>query len=144
MKMKTNKLLECYDEAIKEAKEEQDLQQVACFKKKLEEKIGDDKNRYLCYKIMNEGNSFMEPVTYALSIVGIILSVFVGQLDTIIDFFGGAGCSYLILLSIFFFYMIFVTVIIRRYMGHVLIYKKIAIILEEIYKEKFEGESSSK
>lgn len=148
--MKNNELLELYNEAQKEAekeaknkvKGENTLQWAGCLKKILVEKINYDKNNYLHYKILVEGNSFMEPLTLALSIIGVIASVVMSQLDVIINHLGETICLYFTIFIIFSIYMMFLVVLILRYIENVLKYKKVGIVLDEIYKEIFEGKES--
>ena len=133
-----NELLDCYKEVKKEVREIQ----VGRFKEKLEEKIGDDKNKYIYYKILCGGNSFDSPITMLLAIIGVIVPIILGLINTCLIYFEALRIVYIIVCIVSILYILVLAVVILCYFKRVLKYKKIGIVLDEIYKERFEGKES--
>ena len=140
-------LLKLWKEAEKEAKnelgKENPLPFAGCLKKILIEKIEYDKNKYLHYKMLVEGNSFDAPVVMLITMVGTIISIILGLIDAEL-----INCEPLKILCtiayiVALFYVIVLACVITNYMEHILKYKKIGIVLDEIYKERFEGKEAN-
>lgn len=139
---KNNELIRLYDEVKKEVKEKQELLEIVCYKEKLEEKIGDNKDIYLRYKILSQGNSSLDTLVLAVSLIVLVINALmaaVGLINTwsiVPNFVVGI---YIALLS---GYAIWLMCYIILKINWLPIYRNASIILDEIYKERFEKKQS--
>ena len=78
-----------------------------------------------------------------LAFFGIICSVIVGELDMILECLNLAKCYGLIVIGIAVVYIVILATVILHYYANILKYKKIGIVLDEIYKERSEGKESN-
>lgn len=140
--MKTRKnteLIKLYDEVKNEVKEKEDLLEIICYKEKLEEKIGNDKDIYLKYKILSQGNSSTDIVALTVALISLVVNVvMVGIKNTtevllIIPNF--VNVIYAVLLIV---YAVWLMCYVLKNMKPIRIYRRTSIILDEIYKERFE------
>lgn len=136
---KNNELIKLYDEVKNEVKEKEDLLEINCYKEKLEEKIGNDKDIYLKYKILSQENSSTDIVALTVALISLVVNVvMVGIKNTtevllIIPNF--VNVIYAVLLIA---YAVWLMCYVLKYMTPLSIYRRTSIILDEIYKERFE------
>lgn len=135
-----NELVALYNEALKMGEKEG---QVEYFKSELKERIGNDKNKYLYYKMLCEEKSFVESITLVISIIGIIVSVMTSQLNVFFNYLNISSYGYIIAFIIILLYLVVVAVMLYPHITKGIPRRNnINFVLDEIYKEEFEGKET--
>lgn len=139
---KNNELIRLYDEVKKEVKEKQELLEIVCYKEKLEEKIGDNKDIYLRYKILSQGNSSLDTLVLAVALITLVINTLMAAVGLVNAWSISPKLVVVIYIVLLLGYAIWLMCYILKYMNRIVICRNASIILDEIYKEKFEKKQS--
>lgn len=136
---KENELINCYEEAMKRAQKEMAQKKVSCLKEVLEEKIGDQKDKGLEYKVLCKTNSNVDVVTVAFAMLAIFLPLIIDQTCQMAKFVSESFAELVasVLVAVVIVYVICFLRTIQRYVKRVIKYKEMSIIVDEIYEERF-------
>ncbi|MBD5555668.1 MAG: hypothetical protein HDQ95_10125 [Roseburia sp.] len=135
---KNNELKRLYDEVKNEIKGKQELPEIVCYKEKLEEIIGDNKDIYLRYKILSQGNSSSDIITLIVTLIALVINTLmtaVGLVSTRSIIPDSLAVIYIVLLSGYVIWLLCYMFLKMRWLP---LYRNVSIILDEIYIEKFE------
>lgn len=142
---KNNELLNLYDEVKNEVKEKEDLLEIICYKEKLEEKIGNNKDIYLRYKILSQGNSSTDIIALTVALISLVVNLVIVGIKNITEVLwvipNFVNVIYAVLLAGYAIWlMCYILIKIKR----LPVYRSISIVLDEIYKERFEQAETHK
>lgn len=104
----------------------------------MEEIIGDNKDIYLRYKILSQGNSSSDIITLIVTLIALVINTLmtaVGLVSTRSIIPDSLAVIYIVLLSGYVIWLLCYMFLKMRWLP---LYRNVSIILDEIYIEKFE------